>query len=76
VLEAFEIHEFHWNVLWQRVDDQSMGREFIKSPVPMEETTLANPLRRFLGRIIKMHMVGVPFVNADMIVCWIGPGIP
>jgi hypothetical protein len=72
------IHDYHWDTPQKLADDQSMGRRFIESGIPAEETTLVNALRKGLGSIPKMPMGG-PFMKPDEIdeiARWIDSGMP
>ena len=72
------IHDYHWDSPEHLANDESMGKVFIESGVPGEETNLVTSLRRGFGTIPRMPMSG-PFVKEDEIqevVRWIDSGMP
>ena len=72
------IHGFSWDTPDGLANELSMGRKFIESGVPAEETNLVIALRRGFGSIPRMPMNG-PFVREEeiqQIVDWIESGMP
>ena len=72
------IHDYHWDNPQHLANDEAMGKKFIESGIPAEETNLIISLRRGFGNIPRMPMSG-PFVKEEDIqevVDWIDAGMP
>ena len=72
------IHDYDWESPKHLANDIAMGKRFVESGVPGEETNLIISLRRGFGNIPRMPMSG-PFLKEDEIqeiVRWIDAGMP
>ena len=72
------IHDYSWETPQHLANDEAMGKKFIESGVPGDETALVISLRRGLGSIPKMPMNG-PFLTEDEVgevARWIDQGMP
>ncbi len=72
------IHDYSWETPRHLANDEAMGKKFIESGAPGDETALVISLRRGLGSIPKMPMNG-PFLKEDEIeevARWIDQGMP